>query len=301
MSNPSPAITVPAQPATKTSLIVVSLLVVDSLHFIFAKLLSGHLPPATAAMFVMAVAAIEVTLFALVRGVGIRFDIFRRYIWFFLSIGVLIASSTSLNYLAVTFIDPGMAALLGKTSVLFGLGFGLIWLRERLTRPEVLGALVAIGGVFIVAFQPGDYLRLGSLIVIGSMFLYTLHTALVKRYGGEMDLITFFIFRLASTTSFLFFFNLASGGLVWPSPQTWLILALVGTLDIVISRGLYYLALRYLRLSLHSIILTLSPVLAIIWALWLFEAIPNPQQLLGGAAVLAGILVITTSRTKTTR
>jgi len=296
MPNTSPAIAAPAQPTVRAPLLILGLLFVDSFHFIFAKLLAGYLPPTTAAMFVMAVAALEVALLALAQGVSFRFDIFKRYLWFFLAIGVLIASSTSINYLAVTFIDPGLAALLGKTSVLFGLGFGLFWLRERLARLEMLGAVVAIVGVCIVTFQPGDYLRLGSLMIIGSMFLYTLHTALVKRYGGEMDLLTFFIFRLASSAGFLFLFNLAWGRLVWPGLEAWLILILVGTVDIVVSRSLYYLALRRLRLSVHSIILTLSPVLATGWAFLFFGDRPSPQQLLGGLAVLSGILVITSAR-----
>jgi len=192
-----------------------------------------------------------------------------------------------------------MAALLAKSSILFGVGFGLIWLRERLSRLEIVGTLVAIIGVFIVVFQPGDYLRLGSLLVIGSMLCYTTHTALVKRYGGEIDLATFFLFRLLSTAGFLFLFNLGSGGLIWPGTQAWLILGLVGTVDIVISRSLYYIVLRRLKLSIHSVVLTLSPVLAILWTIFLFGIQPTFQQLIGGIAVLAGVLVVTIKQSKT--
>lgn len=213
---------------------------------------------------------------------------------------VLIAISTSGNYLAVTYIDPGMAALLAKTSILFGVGFGFLWLRERLTRPQVMGMLITIIGVFVVAFQPGNYLRLGSLIVIASILIYSFHTALVKRYGETMDMTTFFLFRLASTAGFLLLFNLSSGGLTWPNQQAWPILVLVGTVDVVVSRGLYYVALRRLKLSVHATLLTATPVLAIIWTSLLFQIKPSLQQLLGGAAVLAGVLLVTINRTKTT-
>ena len=263
-------------------MLVSILLVVDSLHFIFARLLVPHLPPATSAMYVMAIATFQMVAFALIRHGRIRFDIFWRYKWFFLAIGLLIGISTSGNYLAVSFIDPGMAALLAKSGILFGVGFGIVWLRERLTRRQVIGAVIAISGVFIVAFQPGDYLRFGSLIVIGSIFLYSLHTALVKRYGGQMDIVTFFVFRLASTSGVLFLLNVATGGLRWPNNQAWLLLLVVGTVDIVISRGLYYLALRQLKLSVHTLILTASPVLAIIWTRLLFDIAPGVQQLVGG-------------------
>ncbi len=281
-------------------LVVACLLIVDSLHFVFARLLLPYLPPTTSALYVLGIATLEVTLFAGIWDY-IRFDVFRRYAWFFLSVGFLVAASTALNYTAVAFIDPGTAALLGKTSVLFGLGFGLVWLRERLTVFQSLGVLVSIIGVFIITFQPGDYLRLGSLMVLASTFMYALHAALVKRHGANMSLAEFFLFRLVCTTGFLFLFAASRGDLVRPGWQAGLILLMVGTVDVVISRALYYLALRRLKLSIHAIVLTLSPVVTIAWTLFLFGLSPNIQGLIGGLAVIAGVLIVTVSQTSVTK
>jgi drug/metabolite transporter (DMT)-like permease len=276
-------------------LVVIFLLLADSLHFIFARLLLPYLPPATSAMYVLGIATVEVTFISMVWG-RVAFNVFRRYAWFFLSVGFLVATSTALTYASVAFIDPGTASLLDKTSILFGLGFGIVWLRERLTPFKSIGALMAIGGVFIIAFQPGDYLRLGTLLVLIATFSYALHAALVKRYGAAMSFIEFFLFRLACTTAFLFLFVTSRGELIRPDWPAWLILLLTGTMDVVISRGLYYLALRRLKLSHHSLILTLSPVVAIIWTLLLFGVSPTIQQLMGGVAVLAGVLMVTMRR-----
>ncbi len=280
-------------------LVVIFLLLVDSLHFIFARLLLPYLPPATSAMYVLGVAALEVTFFVRVWGRA-RLEIFRRYLWFFLAVGFLVAASTALNYTSVAFIDPGTASLLGKTSVLFGLGFGLIWLRERFNITETVGAVIAIAGTLIITFQPGDYLRLGALLVLLSTFMYALHAALVKRYSSDMDLAEFFLFRLLCTTGFLFLFVVGRGQWVWPSWQAWLILLLAGTMDVTISRGLYYVALRRLKLTHHSLILTLSPVVTILWTLLLFGVTPTLQQLAGGVAVLVGVLMVTIGRDRAT-
>jgi len=273
-------------------LVIISLLIFDSLHFVFARLLLPYLPPTTSGMYVLGIATVEVAIFIALWD-RIHFDVFHRYLWFFLSIGFLVALSTAMTYASVAFIDPGTASLLGKASILFGLGFGVIWLRERLTRLESAGSLIAAGGLVMITFQPGDYLRLGALIVLISTFLYALHAALVKRYGGDMSLSDFFFFRVASTTGFLFLFAAGRGELMWPNAQAWLILLLTGTVDIVISRGLYYLALRRLRLSLHSIVLTLSPVVTIGWTLVLFGISPTLPQLIGGAGVMGGMLMLT--------
>jgi hypothetical protein len=73
-------------------------------------------------------------------------------------------------------------------------GLGIFWLRERLTRFQSLGAVLALTGVLVISFQPGDYIRLGSLLILLSAFMYALHTAIVKRYGEKMDFLEFFFF-----------------------------------------------------------------------------------------------------------
>jgi drug/metabolite transporter (DMT)-like permease len=277
-------------------LVVIFLLISDSLHFVFARLLLPYLPPTTSSMYVLGIATVEMAIFAVVWG-RVRFAVFRRYFWFFLAIGFLVAASTALTYISVIFIDPGTASLLSKISVLFSVGFGIVWLRERLTTFESIGALVALTGTFIITFQPGDYLHLGSLIVIASAFMYALHTALVKRQDGDMSLVEFFLFRLACTTGFLFLFAASRGELVRPPAwQAWLLLILTGTVDVTVSRGLYYLALRRLTLSHHSLILTLSPIASIGWTLLLFGVSPTAQQLVGGVAILAGVLMVTVGK-----
>lgn len=276
-------------------LIVIALLLVDSLHFVFARLLLPHLPPAVSVVYVLGAGTAEVVIFSLIWG-QIDFGVFRRHVWFFLTIGFLIAASTILSYSSVAFIDPGTASLLAQTSVLFGIMFGLVWLRERLTGLDLAGIVVALAGVFIISFQPGDYLRFGSLVVLISAFLYALHAAVVKRYGASLGLAEFFLFRLLSTTAFLLLFVLGQGTLRWPGLQAWLLILLAGTVDVVLSRVLYYLALRRLQLSFHSLVLTVSPVVTILWSLALFGLWPAPRELIGGLGVLAGVLLVTAGR-----
>lgn len=278
-------------------LVVICLVIVDSLHFVFARALLPYLPPTTSAMYILGVATVEVAVF-LALWDTIDFAVFRRYAWFFLTIGFLVAASTALNYEAVVFIDPGAASLVSKMSTLFSLGFGLLWLHERLTSRQSLGALVAIAGSIIIAFQPGEFIWVGVLMVVISNFMYVLHAALVKRHGDSIGLTDFFLFRLACTTAFLLIFTLGRAELVWPSWPAWLLLLLAATVDVTISRTFYYLTLRRLDLSIHSIILTVSPAIAVVWTLFLFGIVPTLQQLIGGLAVIAGVLMVSLNQAR---
>lgn len=281
--------------------IMVVLLLVDSLHFVFARLLLPHLPPTTSSFYYMTIATIEIALFAAVRR-QIDWRVFRDNAKFFLIIGFLIASATAMSFAAVIYIDPGTASMVARINTLFALGFGILWLKERLVRGEKIGAVIAVVGVFVVSFQPGDpsgVLWLGVLLVLGASFTYALHAAIVKRHGGAIDFTNFFLFRMLASILFLLIFAVGRGEMAWPSgAYVWWVLLLTATLNVTISRALYYLALRRYKLSILTILLTLSPVVTILWSWVLFGVWPSLQGLVGGTAVLMGVLLVTMTRRK---
>lgn len=275
--------------------IVAALLVLDSLHFVFARFLVSYMSASVASLYVMAIAAAQVGLL----GSGLRrihLRTLRTSLWFFLVIGFLVGASTVVSFEAVAFIDPGTASLLSKASILFGLGFSLLWLREKLTGVQICGALIAVIGLVVLTFQPGDYFRFGALLILGASFAYALHAAVVKRYGGGFEFVEFLFFRLLFTTAFLLLFAIARQTLAWPDARAWPWLILVGTVDVVASRTLYYVALRRIPLSVHTVVLALSPVAAVAWSLLLFDIALAAQQVLGGTAVVVGVLIVTLNR-----
>jgi drug/metabolite transporter (DMT)-like permease len=274
------------------------LLLLDSLHFIWARLLIPYLPGGTSAFYVLAIATVELTIF-MVATRRVRVRLFRENLRFFMVIGLLVAISTATTYIAVGYIDPGTASLLAQMTTIFALGLSIIWLREKLAGPEIAGAAIAVVGVIVISFQPGDYLRIGSLLILASALMYSLHAAIVKRHGGEMDFANFFLFRMASVSAFLLLFTFLRGQLLWPTGQAWIVLLLAGTIDVVISRILYYVALRRFQMSFFTIILTLSPVITVLWSFLLFGLKPTGQSLVGGLAVIVGVAIVSFSMSTT--
>jgi len=268
-----------------------ALLIVDSFHYIFARLLLPNIHPTASAFLVLVVATVQVIAYAAVRR-ELRWQAALSHFWFFASIGFLIAAATVLSYLSIAYIDPGTASMLAKTGIVFSLLLSVFWLRERLNRKQVAGAVMAVIGAVTISFHPGAVMQWGALLILGATFFYALHAAIVKRYGDGMNFLDFFVFRLLFTSLFLFFFAVGGGHLHWPNGETWLLLLLAGTVDVVISRTLYYKTLRLFPMSIHTIILMLSPVVAIIVSLLLFGEFPGTQDLLGGALVLIGVFVV---------
>src|SRR5688572_20308603 len=99
-------------------LLVAGLLLVDSLYYIFARLL----PPAAGAMFMMVMGATQIAL--ILRG-RVDWSVLWRHRWLFLSIGLLVGVNTNMGFVAVQYVDPGTASLLSRTSIIFGVGLGV--------------------------------------------------------------------------------------------------------------------------------------------------------------------------------
>ena len=287
-----PSLPMQTKSTTNQSVLFVTvLLFFDSLHYVFGRELHLYISPNVSAMYVMIISTAEIAIYALVTR-QLDWRVLRRHLWFFLAIGFLIGVATNLGYTALGFVDPGTASMLGKIGTIFTIGFGMVWLRERFTPMQWLGALIAIVGSFVIAYQPGNYLQIGSLLILLETLLYALHTALVKRYGGDIDFVNFFFFRLLSTATILFVIAVGTNSLAWPSGSAWRWLLVTATVDVVISRIFYYVALRRLNMSVHTLILTLSPAITVLWSLWLFHTLPTVQQLSGGAAILLGVMIV---------
>lgn len=281
-----------------TGAILFVLLLVDSLHLVFAAVLRPYFPAVTAGFLVLVIATAEVWLFLTWRR-QVNWRVLTDNLPFFLVVGGLVGGATWMSYLSVRFVDPGTAALLSRSSTIFTIGLGLLWLKDRLSRQEWLGTAVALVGVGIISFQPGDYLRIGSLIVLGSSFLYALHAAVVKRYGDEIEFTNFFLFRVMATSFAMFLMVWQQDAFVGPTePIGWVYAAAAGTIDVVISRVLYYWSLRKLTVSYHAIVLMMSPVVTILWSLLFFQEFPTVRALIGGALVLAGLVIVSLYRNR---
>ena len=275
--------------------LVGALVLTDSLHYIFARWLTATFVPILSVALMMTIAAIEVGLFGLLSK-NLRLRIGRRQIGILFVIACLIAFSSYASFLSVSYIDPGTAALLGKSGIVFSLGLSLLWLKERLGRGQVLGALLAIAGTFTIVAHPAEFVRLGSILVLLTALSYSFHAAITKRYLGDLNFLDFFFYRLLFTSTILLSFTFVSGAFRWPTAIEWLMLLLVATLNVSLGRGVYYLTLRRINMSIHATLLTLSPVVTIGWALLMFDVLPGWREILGGAAILGGVVLVVWGR-----
>ncbi len=200
-------------------------------------------------------------------------------------------------YLSLSMVSVGYALLIQYLAPIILMIYGVLTKTERMTGGKIIAAFTAIAGCMMMVFgQSGGVARVslpGTFCALGSAFGFAFYTIYGKRGLARHDS------RTMMAYAFLF------AGLMWiiirplwtlpwgnydlKTLVLFLYLAAVAT---VIPFGLFLASLRHLEPSRSSLTSMLEPVVATVVAwLWLNEKL-EPLQILGGGAVLGGILLL---------
>jgi drug/metabolite transporter (DMT)-like permease len=217
--------------------------------------------------------------------------------------GAFFAADLILWHYSIEKVGAGLATVLGNTQVvLVGL---LAWalFRERPARASLLAIPVAMLGILLISgvLEKGAYgsdPKLGAVYGVLTGIAYSGFLLALRRGSGARGRVAGPLYdaTLASTV-FVVPAGFILGDLDFtPSLEAtaWLLaLALssqvVGWLLITVSLG-------RLPTALTSVLLTLQPLLAVLFAALLINERPSPLQLVGAAAILAGLLIASVAR-----
>jgi drug/metabolite transporter (DMT)-like permease len=208
-----------------------------------------------------------------------------------------LAANQGFYYLSLTMVSVGYSLLLQYLAPVHLMVYGVLSKTERMTGGKLLAAFTAICGcAMMVMGQEGGLAKVsmaGTLCAIGSGVCFAFYAAFGKRLLGRFDSSTMI------TYAFLF------SGLAWMAVRPpwkiawsdfsfsmWVFFIYLAAVATILPFGLYSASLRYLEASRSSLTSMLEPVVAaaIAWV-WLSEEM-QPMQILGGVAVIGGILLL---------
>jgi drug/metabolite transporter (DMT)-like permease len=236
------------------------------------------------------------------RRIGARPMAVRRAAWL---AGAFFAADLILWHYSIEYVGAGLATVLGNTQVVIvGL---LAWalFDERPSRNSLLAIPVAMSGIILISgvLESGAYgsdPKRGAIYGLLTGIAYSGFLLAMRRGSGERGRVAGPLYdaTLASTVCIVPI-GLVIGDLdftpSWTATAWLIVLALssqvVGWLLITVSLG-------RLPTALTSVLLTLQPLLAVLFAALLIDERPSALQLVGAAAILAGLLVASVGRRK---
>ena len=239
-------------------------------------------------------------------------DLDRRATVVALGLGVLYVGNSGAYYAGLETVSPSLAglivfaypALVAVVSLRFGqrLEGRRAWLALGIA---LTGVALTIGGI-----DPDDAPPLsGLVIVVTSMLIYVVWIVLAARLsgerrdtvGGESDsgaaASAATALMMTATTGVYWLWSLVTGRPVLPAqipPEAWFGLIGVGVVATFVAIQSFYAGTQRIGAAQASIISTVEPIWTIVLAYLLFGFTLTPVQLVGGALILAGVLLAQT-------
>jgi drug/metabolite transporter (DMT)-like permease len=211
-----------------------------------------------------------------------------------LAAGVCFGSDLALWQTALVQTSVATATLLVNTTPVYVGLYALCVRREALSRRFAAGALLAMAGAAaLVGISRGELLELrGALLSLGAALFYSAYLILMADARREAEAAPALWLASAGATAALGLCTALAGEPFRGFPaHSWL--AMLGAAVVAQIGGVMAIvwALRFLPATVASVALLAQPVGAALLAWWLFGEALSPPQALGGAAVLAGILL----------
>lgn len=216
-------------------------------------------------------------------------------------IGAIDIVSNITFFLAIQAIpDPSVTSFLGNLFPVFLSILGIIFLKERFTLVEAIGAMIALAGAFAISYS-GDlswskfFIPGTGFVVINTLFAATVSVIIKKNVHTTSPE----VFNLNSNgwifLFFLFYFLQSGHSAVIPS-SAFINIGLGAFFGSFIGLLSFYYSYRYITASRSSIIQSLKGIFVLIIAYFFFGNFPFPIQLIGGAVTIAGVIVMTLAK-----
>lgn len=233
----------------------------------------------------------------------------RRAILVAVALGVLYTGNSSTYFAGLETVSPGLAALIvyiyPALVAVLSLRFG-----RRLEGRRAWGALalalagvaLAVGNINAAEVPPAS----GLLLMAASPVIYTVWIVLATRLSGEgragvgqeadagADPTAAGALMLTATAVTFWLSALALGRPVLPAEvpaPAWGGIAGVGIVSTFVAVQAFYAGAHRIGAARASIVSTVEPIWTIILANLLFAEVLGPLQLVGGAMILAGVVI----------
>ncbi|MGB0037033.1 MAG: DMT family transporter [Candidatus Acidiferrales bacterium] len=223
----------------------------------------------------------------------------RRTTWAGAQIGFFMFGGYAFQTAGLNFTTPSKAAFITGSSVIFVPLILAAFGRRRINLWIWAGALSALAGLYLLTVPPegfGDLNRGDPLVLVGAV-MFALHVIFISRYVETHSVGALAFLQVATTAALATFFIpiLASTGwepprIVWTGTLVFavLITALGST---VIGFSFQTWAQQFTSPTHTAIFISLEPVFAVLTSWLLAREHLNARILLGGALILAGILI----------
>ncbi len=187
-------------------------------------------------------------------------------------------------------IEPATVSFLSRIEVIVVIVLAYIFLKERLVPAEIIGGLVAIGGVLLLKYNTNIEISRASTMMLVSAFFFGLAEIIVKKYIVDLKTIPFLFYRNLFMVGIMYVLMLYQGQkLILPPRETMIQIFIAAMLLPVAGRATYLEALKRINVSRAALITQATPLMTALFALIMLGTLPTPIEWIGGGLIIGGV------------
>ncbi|RME45444.1 MAG: DMT family transporter [Caldilineae bacterium] len=216
----------------------------------------------------------------------------KPYLGALLLLGLSSSASNFFFFSSIRLGEPTMVAFFSRSETVFSLLWGVVALRERLTRPQWLGVAMAVVGAGVMTYQGGRLVWTVLGLALVANFFNATTSYVAKRNVASVPPAVLGIARTLVLAASMGVLGLAWGQLRWPSLRALLWMAGGSFFGPFLSYLLFYKGLRTMDMGQAAIIRATQPLFVALYSLLLFGRTLGGVQFAGGLVILAGVTLM---------
>ncbi len=195
-------------------------------------------------------------------------------------------------WMGIQHLDPTVAAFISRLQTLVSVLLGVIFLRERFGRWEIIGALLLIAGVVVIRIAFDVNLSLWFWVMVASGVFFGITEIFAKQAVGNLHPIPLNFIRNSIIALFFVIVLLAQGRPLFEFQGTWWHLLAIGIAGPLLSRLSFLNALSRIDVSKAVLVNQTQPIFVFLISFTILSAIPTLRELVGGLLILAGCVAL---------
>ncbi len=259
-------------------------------NFVTAKYgLSGLDVPTFSFIWAVAAAALSAVVIVVTGHWREIFQVDARTLAALSLVGLLTGAGMILTWTGLSTLDPSLAAFLMRFTPLMAIALGVIFLKDRFGRLELVGVGMMVAGSLLSAAGRWGAVGPGMVYCLLACAAIAGQTFICKLAAGSCHTMVLVFYRSAGGALMVGLWTLTSGGANFDAPASYHLVTVLGALvSPVLGQLLLFRSYLHWDFSRSMVVYTSQPLFVAVLAHAFLDRWPDAQALAGGALILAG-------------
>jgi len=261
---------------------------------------SSHSPALTIAFYRMLTTVLLLTPFILAKNLHELKALSKKQIGQIMISGMFLGLHFSAWILSLKFTTVASATVLVNTSPVILLLITYFIFKQKSSRTEVVAIVFAFLGSVVLTlgdFSGGSNVVLGDLYAVAGAAFICVYLLIGNkvRQNVTMPTYTYLTYTFAMIT--IFISNLFVGqDMIVTAPREYLLFLGMAVFPTLLGHSLFNWSLKYVQATFVSMAILTEPIIASIFAIFIFKEIPTVSQIIGSAIILGALAVYNNAR-----